>query len=467
MPYPYDDEEERQKNRAPAPSNFTNFARYFSGNKAVSDREAGNYANRADLSAGTAADALGKAQNEFDTGVKAGTTQAAPVSSTNVGAGAQTTTTNTGTGAATPPAAGSSSGALTGESTRPENGGGLTSQQMLDQANQRYSGPKGFWDVNSAQGAADAAASADSNLTALGSQGGLQGLIGQQNPNGSAGDDALSSLLIGNSGRTAFDALRAKFNPNADLLKASTDDAAATKAAMDASDKNSDDWRAMAATKAKAEGDEKTAADAAAASEKDAATSKADAARTEALNQVPTKAYEQSYDKDTPENRQAYMMQGVDTSDPQAVAQRKAQIDAYTKAMTLTTQNQMDQTFNDFNSVFNPGNWVGDAVGVRDPAHDYLQKNYGGGLSFDKGNQSAVNANTGSSNQDAIPWNKVGMNGFFVYTHMTPDEYALLNSKPQNGPNGQVAWINTRAAQLREYQAEHDSAPQGPGKSQQ
>lgn len=493
----------QQQQRAPQPTNFTNFERYFNANKDASQRTAGALQGRAALQAGQAADALRKTQQQFGLDVAAGTIGAAPdLQAVDPGTGptemptvpsaaapqSQPVTQPNRSGyqpiddtsmaaingmtmaewqaAGRPDASGqkqdalasqstrpgASNDALTSVSTRPAAGVGLYGYSDADvaaKAGGSYTGPGGLGDVLGSQDAYDTAQRAQGGLNAMGTEGGLQALIQGQNPQGDAGTSKLSAGLVNAAGRGDFDALRARFNPTKDLNDAATAAGATADAARTTSATNAAGWGKVQAAQQAALGkqaDANAANDANAKAGRDASAAAADATPTPAAPKI----YEQSYGKDTPQNRQAYAMTGVDTSDPKAVAKRQALFDAYQKATSLTTQNQMDQSFNDFNSVMSPVNWATDAAGVRDPAHDSLQKGYGGGLSLDKGNQGNVNANTGSTNQDAIPWNKVGMNGFFVYANMSPDDWKTLNSKPQNGPNGQVAWINTRAAQLRD-----------------
>ncbi len=118
-------------------------------------------------------------------------------------------------------------------------GGGLTSEQMLANAGKSYDGPMGL----GIQGIEDTYAStlaAQQNLDAIGSQEGLQSLVG-----GQEGNARLSGALIGNAGRKDFDALRARFNPDGDLDKAEKDAMAQATAARDTSKKNAAEWKTL------------------------------------------------------------------------------------------------------------------------------------------------------------------------------------------------------------------------------
>lgn len=483
--------QQAQNNAAPppvdargAPGTFTNFSRRFNANKDVAEREAGKYAGQATAAVGNAANVLGTAKTNFAAGVNTGSVAPPPAGFTPsqptiAGAPFQTPAKTARNGAlagnalqdalnpapaATQPGSsnvptsnalalssestrGSTSQAVTGDPTQAVPPPAPTMADMLAQAGQKYTGPTGL----DTAAATTAAQSADQQLNALSSrdpllnQGGVQALVQANGTTGSEGASALSGSLIGAAGRQNFDALRAKFNPNKDLNDAQT---AAMKTAADAklsSDANAKGWGA-AAGQAQSDQDAATAQSA-----KDAADKKA---KTDAMDKaIPTQSYDETYGNgkggDTDQNRVNYMMQGIDSSDPAAVAKRVNEIGAYSAAMGMTTQNQLDQTFADFNSVFSPSSAIAQASGNKDPTQTAAQNQYGFLNADHPGNQIA-NANaSGSTSAMHIPWDKAGPDGFFVWKSMTPNDWQVLNSKPSDGPNGQQAWIKTRGQQLR------------------
>lgn len=71
---------------------------------------------------------------------------------------------------------------------------------------------------------------------------------------------------------------------------------------------------------------------------------------------------------------------------------------------------------------------------------------------------------SGSTTGTPISWDRSGVNGFFVYRQMTPDQWEVLNKKPPDGPNGQLAWITARAAELRAKTGEQNG---GAGRNRQ
>jgi hypothetical protein len=385
----------------PAPTNFVNYQRYFNANRDVSQRTAGRLQTEAQQKAIQAQARLQAAQRDFQQKVAAGTLQ-------GPGSGAQ-----------------------------------LTPEEMA-RAAAGYTGPGGLSEAEGYQQAVEAAQAAGQNLAQLGDDAGVQALLERTGGPGSK----FAASLAGTAGRRGFDALRATFNPAKDGQAA---DAAAAKQVADATAASSaaaGQWQNAEA--AKKQRDEEQAAQA----ERDAA--RAAAQKQAADRRVPPKSYEQTFAKgvggtgDTEENRQKYMMTGVDMSDPKAVAARQAEIDAYKKAQHLTDQQQLDRTFNDINTVFSPSNWIANALGVKDPTQQYAQKQF---------NPNGVASQTGSTSNDAIPWDRMGVDGFFVWRSMTPEDWKVLNSKPLNGMQGQRAWIENRAWQLRQAQAAADAQP--------
>lgn len=471
----YDENDDSRPNGKPAPVGYVNFQNYFGANGQAAKNTANKLAGQATTAAGKASDALNTAKDQFGNAVTAGSVPTAPVqaNSTNTGTGAATSSagapaSNTGASANTsttppvgrtytPPALpGSNSGALTGESTRPETGGGMTAAQMQANADKTYTGPGGLYDAAGYQQAQNADNYAQNQLNALGSAGGVQALIQQGNPGGNASTSAFSAGLTGSAGQSQFDKLRAQFSPDKDFQKAQADAGKTAAQAKLDSAKNADDWAAMAGVQGTAEEKQKAYDQAQA----DAKKSNAADAAAKADQRMPDKPFTETYGQDTPETRQAYMMQGVNQNDAAAVAKRQGEIANYTAAMQMTTQEQMQQTFNDINSVMSPSNWFANAAGIQDPTMIAAQKAFGG-LSFDGQNADGSakhSTKSGSTSAMHIPWDKAGVDGFFVWRQMTPDDWKTLNAKPENGANGQKAWIAEKARQLREAQYDSDRA---------
>jgi len=236
----------------PSPTGFTNFARVQSANRDVSQREAASYGRRAEAKADSAKQSLDALNARFGGAVNAGT----------VGAP------QNGFAAQPPDGAG-----LVGESTRPTLGGGLTSSQMFENADKTYSGPGGLGDIEGVDDAYSAKLGAEQNLDALGTEAGVSALVQQQNAFNGEGNNELSGALIGGAGRADFDALRARFNPDADFAKAETAAADRAKSAKAESTRNAEGWRALG-DKTKGTEDATAAAEAAKAEGKAAAEAK-------------------------------------------------------------------------------------------------------------------------------------------------------------------------------------------------
>ncbi len=418
-----------------APTNYVNFSRRFSANKDVATREAAKYGQQASTAAGAAQSALGAAQQKFATGVNTGTVQGpAGGPSTNTGGGAPPPSNAAPVPPQPPPPApppapasqalsgestrpDASSQALTGESTRPPDGPSMA--DMLAKAGQQYTGPEGLDDAAAAQ----AAEKAQQQLGALKDNNGIQALVNESGPSGTQGADKLSASLIGQAGRGDFDALRAKFNPNKDLLDAQANAVKTAAQAKEDSAKNASAWGDAA--KAKGASDAQMAD----VNSKNDATAKAarDAASQERLNTVPVD-----------EANQGNPLAGIDASNPEEFQKRTAEIAAWNAAQKSTTNDTVNNAFEDFNSVMSPVNWATNAAGVRDPGQDYETKNAHGGSG----------AASGGTNGRNIDWAAAGPQGFWVFRSMTPDDWKTLNSKPRNGANGQGAWIKTKFNQL-------------------
>lgn len=302
-----------------------------------------------------------------------------------------------------------------------------------------YSGPKDVNDTDPtlAGNVSDAVARVNSTKTAAGQQQALSNAYGPAGGPSGTGGGALDSFLLSTGGGSAMADLQKQYGDLGDKYSAATQQSAA-QAGQSATDSaaNAQKWGAVATQKG---ADMQGRTDAKAAEEK---------------KFMPPHRYEQTFGNaggDTPANRQAFMMSGVDQKDPSAVAARQAEIAQYEAAQKMTTQQQMDSTFEDFNdfSGLSGSTTLSMLGGSNVNAQTLAQKQYGSGLSLDKGNQSAVNAASGSTSQNHIPWDKAGVDGFFVWRQMTPQDWATLNSKPKNGPNGQIAWINTKEQELR------------------
>jgi hypothetical protein len=278
---------EEKRRQQPGASGYVNFAQRFGANQAVAQREAGKYANQAQTAAEAAQKATQQAQQKFSMDSTAGTVQ--PM--TNVGASAPVPTTGAGYTAAASqvgntvvnrPATGpglqqnlgnestrpgATNQALSGESTRPAAGPSIA--DMLARAKEQYSGPEG---LDTADAAAKAQ-QAQQQLGAIGSDAGLTTLVNQGDAGGTAGADALSGVLIGTAGRPQFAGLRARFNPNKDLLAAQDAAIAQAKQARATSEANAKGWgdAAAQAGATKAEMDAVNAKNDAAAAERRAA----------------------------------------------------------------------------------------------------------------------------------------------------------------------------------------------------
>ncbi len=440
------------------PTNFTNFSRRFSANADVSKQQAGKYAAQATGAAGKAAASLGAAQQKFANGVNTGSVAPPPGSSapaaTNTG-GAVPPADVYGAGysadgftPAVPPA--SNSQAVTGESTRPASQPtGSTSQAltgestkdgatsiagMLAKAGESYTGPQG---LDTEQASVDANA-AQGQLDALKDPNGIQALVNDSGQSGTRGSDALSGALIGSAGRKDFDALRGRFNPNKDINEAQDKAMKQAKEAKEQSEKNAEGWKG-AAGEAQAGKDRLDAANTA----NDARVKSEAEARDK---RMPPMSYQQQFQgQDTEEHRQAYMMSGVDQKDPQAVVKRQAEIANYYAAQKMTAQQQMDATFGDFNSAMSPTTMIANATGNKDQTQQAAKGQYGF-LSVDGGGKAAA---------DHIPWDKAGVDGFFVWRQMTPGDWAELSKLPRSSifGNTQAAWIQEKARRLRAAQS--------------
>ncbi len=454
-----------QAPRAPVPKpraaagagGFVNFAQRFGANQDVAKREAAKYGQQATGAVGAAQQSLGAAQQKFTQGVNTGTVQApggAP--STNTGAAAPVPQAAAPVAPQQPvappapnfPTTPDDGQALTGESTRTPESSGPTIAEMLAKANQKYTGPAG---LEGTEDAAQKAWAAQQQLDLLGSNksagetagSNMATLVNESGPSGSRGADALSGALISSAGRKDFDALRAKFNPNKELLDAQDKATATAKQAKADSETNAKAWGDAATAKGeqqKLQEDIKTKNDAAAKTGRDAA-------RQERASDVPA----------TPDEANDPFY-GIDKSDPEDVKQRQEELARFTKAKQSTTNDTINNAFEDFNAYFSPINVGLNAAGVRDPGQDYETKSVHPMEGADsRGQDPSV------TNGRNIDWAATGPYGFYVWRNMTPDDWKTLTSKPRNGPNGQGAWVMKKAAMLQEAaNAKRAAKAQGP-----
>ncbi len=393
--------------QAPSPTNFTNFGRYQSANQASSDAESQRLISGATDKANAAKAQLADLQRQFGAQVQAGSVGAAPHGMPQ-GMSAE----EQAAYKANPQAA----DAL-------DRKYGMSAADMQAKANGAYSGPGGLGDVAGYQGAVDAAKAAQDNLDALKTPGGIQALEQQKNSAGNAGTSGFSAGLVGSAGQKGFQALRSQFNPAADTAKAETDAAPkADQAKMDSA-ANAADWAKAAGVRM----DKDTARQAYAQAEATQKKKDQDEATTKRLAQIP---------KD-PKQVQNFFY-GVNMQDPKEMQQRSDEYKAYTAAMATDTNQNINNYFEDFNSVASPVNWVTNAAGVRDPVQDMETRS----------THAAEGAASGGTNGRNIDWQSAGPAGFWVWRNMTPDDWKTLNSKPRNGGNGQRAWIQTRLNQL-------------------
>lgn len=256
------------------PTTFTNFSRVQAANADVSKREAGMYGRRAEENALRAKNQRDALVERFGGEVQKGTV--------------------------------ANPGGMTADAP-------LTAAQeaaMNTNAEGMYEGPGGLGDVEGAEGVYASTLGAEQNLDALGSDAGVSALIQQRNQFNSEGNNALSGSLIGSAGRKDFDALRARFNPEADLMKAETDAAGAADKARTDSDANAKSWGSMRDTRAAA----------AEAQRLKDAEGEAPSAAQDALASLPISQLNNP-------------MAGVDKRDPVAVAKAKADFEQFRMAV--------------------------------------------------------------------------------------------------------------------------------------
>jgi hypothetical protein len=207
--------------RRPAPTSFTNFSRVQGANKDASTRQAQQYGARATLAGTQAQTSLGALKARFGGQLAAGTV-AAP-------------------------------GEADGPGYDPDNPNadsngivGPASDLAYANAEKGYTGPAGLGEIEGVDDTVASMLGAQQGLNALGDDaGGMQALIQQQNPQGTEGTSKLSAALVGSAGRKDFDALRARFNPEADFDKADAEAMAQATAAGESSTANAGAWREL------------------------------------------------------------------------------------------------------------------------------------------------------------------------------------------------------------------------------
>ncbi len=424
--------------RAPQPSTFTNFSRVLGANRAVANREAGNYADQARARAEQAAAALRATQQRFSGDVAKGTVNGAQQDARD--APIQTEIDpdlkeaqriwdqqvfNAGQGGASMPRNPRPGGPAvddgSSQQTRTVLGGDLSSVEMQAKADSAYSGPGGLGDVEGIGDTTAQSLAAQQNLDALGQDDGVQALIDAQRAGGSEGASKFSASLIGNAGRRGFDALRARFNPHDELEKAQTQAETQAKAAGDTSKKNATEWGELAKTKAVEEKRDAAVAKARAEgkTEQDAAAAKAKA------NHIPTNSHE--------------YFANVDLKDPKAVEARTDEVKRFWEAMKTDAGDMVRDIIN----TTSPSQGIAEATGNRNPLGDYFTENF----HKDKG------AAGGSTHGDKIPWTE---DDFWVFRQMDDAQWTAINKLPHNR---QKEWIEKRNDELRANQKTASSTP--------
>lgn len=385
-----------------APTNFVNFKRYFNANKDIAEGRAQQMGGGVAGVAAGAAGQLGAVKDAFGNAVAAGT--------------------------------------VTGPNGEP-----LTAAEMQARSEAGYTGPMGLNDAAGYAEAVKAAEQAQQQLGALGSTGGIQALLDRSHPEGS-GTSKFSSMLAGAAGKQGFDALRARFNPNADLLKAGTEAEKQATTAKASSTANAAEW-------AKAAGLQLDKETAQAAHDQQVAKESADkqsAATKARLSQVPpVKMYAGSMLEGQADANNKYY--GVDMNNAEEKAAREKEYALYEKAQHGDTKDDVNNAFEDMNSVMSPINWILNAGGWRDAGQDYFTQQY---------HANSGEASGGSKGRN-INWSAVGPAGFWVWRNMTPGDWVTLNAKPRNGSNGQGAWIAQRLQDLSDMSKNRNVAAKG------
>ena len=360
------------------PTTFTNFSRVQAANADVSKREAGLYGRRAEDNAQKAKAQRDALTERFSSGVQSGSV---------AGLGGMT--------AETP----------------------MTAAQeaaMNTNAEGMYEGPGGLGDVEGAEGVYASTLGAEQNLDALGSDAGVSALIQQQNQFNSSGNNALSGSLIGGAGRKDFDALRARFNPEADLMKAETDAAGVADRARTDSEANAKSWGSMRDTRAAMTAAQKLKDDEARANE---AT-----AKQEALSKIPISKLNDP-------------MAGIDKADPIAVAKAKADFEQFRMAI----QKDAGDEFRTAMHAMSPlTNIVGDVA-----KSDWVTPIEGMGNQIGQavhGSEAAKKANGGGTyTGQHIPWQFE--TDWPVYRSMSQTDWAALRGM---NTHAQKRWIAKR-----------------------
>ncbi len=375
--------------RRPGPTGFTNFNRVIAANKDVSNREAAAYGQRAQQNAQQARTSLDALRKRFGEGVAAGTVGGPPGASPSAD-GLLHIDPDTGLpiGPVGGPLDGRGSPEMDPMSGLPKTGlEGMTPEDMYARSRGTYTGPVGLSEIEGSGQAYADSLGAEQNLGALGSEGGLQALIQNQNLAGNQGTSKLSSALIGNAGRGDFNALRQRFNPASDMTKAESESMGQAKSASEASKRSAQGWKDL--------GDKTAASNKAIADS--AAKAKADQ-EAKAKSEADEAAFEKKW-------------QG---------------------AMAHNIGDTMNSNFETFNDIMSPITQIANQAGYRDPIQDY-----GTGLITPQGGA----ASGGGSRK--IWWQPQHRD---VYRQMDDAQWAELRKLPQGA---QARWMDERLKEIR------------------
>lgn len=326
------------------PTGFTNFSRVQAANRDVSNREAAGYAQRAQQNAEMAAQRRADLAERFGGQVAAGTV------------------------------------------------GGVTADGDVGNADKTYSGPGGLGDLEGIEGVYDSTLGAQQNLDALGSDAGTSALLQQRNQFNGSGNNALSGALIGSAGRKDFDALRARFHPDADMVSAEKNAAELAAKAKTDSEANAKAW-----------GSEKE--------RRDAEKAKAEQVTTDANAERDAK---------------------VKKINDEAAFEAK-----WAAAQGSNTEDEVNRAFGSFNSIMSPITQVAENTGNRDPIADWGRKTLNPLL-----NKGQAGVNSGSTTGQKIWWQPQHKE---VYRQMDAGQWAELNSLP---PQAQQGWLEQRRQEI-------------------
>ena len=289
---------------------------------------------------------------------------------------------------------------------------------MSTNAEGMYEGPGSLDDVEGAEGVYASTLGAEENLNALGSDEGVSALVQQRNQFNSSGNNALSGSLIGGAGRKDFDALRARLNPEADLMKAEADAAGVADKARTDSEANAKSWGSMR--------DARAAATAAQKEKDDAAREAEAAAKRDALTKIPISKLNDP-------------MAGVDKSDPDAV---KAAKDQYEQFRLAVQKDAADEFRTGMHAMSPLTNLVGDVF-----KSDWVTPIEGTGNQIGQmvhGNEDTKKANGGGTyTGQHIPWQFE--TDWPVYRSMSQTDWAKLRGM---NTHAQKRWIAQRRDEI-------------------